>query len=305
LKGRPEHFSGAVGTYQIVTDAQPWTVRVEEPVTFTVWIMGHGSPPPRPKLAELPEFKDQFYITDLPAEADCWLFSYTLKPKHEGVKKIPRLSYIYYDPQLRRYQPAHASSIPLEVQPRLRTVPVKVNGTPPALQAPERMFQVVAGSAVLRREQPASLPGPFGLLLLLLLAPPLLCGAWYGIWRRLYPDAARLVRRRRSRAAQEALHALHAPPQPAEVARLAALVAGYLRQRLDLTTAEPTPPETVRHLERMGVSAPLAAQAGSFFAACDAARFAPRALSTVEQLAAEAERLILALEADPCLCDES
>jgi hypothetical protein len=78
-------------------------------------------------------------------------------------------------------------------------------------------------------------------------------------------------------------------------------VADYLRQRLDLVSAEPTPAETLAHLRRFHVSARAAARVAAFFHACDAVRFSPEPLVEGRQLLTEGEAVILTLEAEPCL----
>jgi hypothetical protein len=136
-------------------------------------------------------------------------------------------------------------------------------------------------------------------LAVLLLLPPLGCAAWYAAWRRLRPDAARLARLHRSRAAQAALKRLHALGADGG-AESGAVVADYLRQRLDLTPEEPTPAEALAQLRRAHISPPVAARVGEFFRAWDALRFAPGNARDGRQVVAEAENVILALEAESC-----
>ena len=135
-------------------------------------------------------------------------------------------------------------------------------------------------------------------MVVLLLFTLLACGAWYLTWRRLYPDAGRLVQQRRSRAAEMALKALDRLPRGAadlRAAHIAATVTAYLQQRLDLLTAEPTPAEAASHLRTTGCPDALAQEAESFFRTCDAVRFFPEAKAI--DLPASARQLILDLEA--------
>jgi hypothetical protein len=114
-----------------------------------------------------------------------------------------------------------------------------------------------------------------------------------------------------------ALRALRQDHQ-AEPARVFLVLTNYLRQRLDLTVVEPTPPEVTEHLRRIGVARVLRGKFAEFFQACDAGRFAPQPeangvrrtdLQSVQQkrtdcksvlLANDAANLIQALEAEPC-----
>jgi hypothetical protein len=173
-----------------------------------------------------------------------------------------------------------------------------VEGKIPILEAPDSVYQLVEGSMVLRRESPFELPGPLELGALLL-GPPVLGGFWYIVWRRRNPDAVSQARKRRSRAAQHALKALHRLGKLdalTQAHQAEAVVSSYIRQRLDLLTAEPTPAEVAHHLEQSGSSPALAQEGARFFAECNAARFAPGLMARADNWMATATRLVLALE---------
>jgi hypothetical protein len=188
----------------------------------------------------------------------------------------------------------YTDPIPLQVRPH-EAVAVP-------LQAPASAFQLATGPGLLARQAPWAPPG-VAVTALLLLGPPLLCAAWYSGWRRRYPDAARQARQRRSRAARLALQQLRAArglPPDQRAARAASAVASYLRERLELAAAEPTPLETARHLQRKGCSAEVTEQAAGFFRACDEARFLPAPPPDGPDPAAAGTQLILAVEAETC-----
>lgn len=304
---QPADFDGAVGGYRIRTQAKPTTVQAEDPLLFTVLITGSGPAghlPRRPDLRRLPLFKRQFAIEDVPdrdryvAGEHTWQFSYRLRPRSldPPVKAIPAVPFVYYKPHLidpeRGYQTDYSRPIPLKVLPRA----VVTKPEAPPVQLPARLYELVEGSQVLRHERPSAPPGLTGILLLLL-APPALCAGWYVTWRRLYPDAARLTRRRRSRAARQALGALETAGRDDRAPeKAAAITALYLRQRVDLSAAEPTPAEVAGHLEGAGFPAVLGARVAEFFRECDAARFGPGPLRGGTDFPAAAAELILALE---------
>src|SRR5262249_54557132 len=144
---------------------------------------------------------------------------------------------------------------------------------------------------------------PAWLLILLIVAPPLTCSTWYLVWRSRNPDAARLIRRRRSRAAQQAMRALQAVDKiqtGMEASSVAETLAVYLCLRLDFPAQEPTPAEVAAYLEGKGFSATLAEQVASVFRACDVARFAPKPILSEDHLQATAVNLILSMESEPC-----
>lgn len=323
LTGRPVDvpFSEASGGFAMQTSVDRTTVQVEDPVVFVVRIKAMApvrKPPRRLSLSEFSGFAQAFHIEDLAhpagevtlalrlvgAGADpCWAwigglfpqseweFRYRLSPRSTDVKEVPSLPLAFYDPRLQRFQRQYADAIPLEVKPR------KVVEVP--LAFPEEAFQLVIGPDVLATVRPWSPPGPVSLAFLMG-APPLLCAGWYLIWRRRYPDAARLARARRSRAAQLALDLLRkAPAEPRQRAQVAGrAVTRYLRLRLDLPCEEPTPRESVEQLIRLGLPETMTAAVGRFYQSCDAARFAPVPPAETPDLTSKAAELILELETE-------
>jgi hypothetical protein len=330
IKNRPDNFSDAVGTFEISMAAKPTTVRFGQPLTLTVRVTATGpvqQPPRRTELRDLPTFRKHFYIENLPGPDDdpasagnknAWEFTYRLKPRTTHVDAIPSLPFVYYKPAspgrpLARgsYQTRYAPRIELTVQPpETETTPSA--GTPevPALKAPESVYRIVEGPAVLRRPSAWDHAGPV-VAAVALAGVPLLCAGWYVLWRRRYPDAARLARKRRSLAARQALRALEALPKqpPDEQARqAAAIVALYLRERVELTTVAPTPEEAALRLRQAGLSAGSSDAVADFLRSCDAARFAPEALRSslgAGGWAGTASDLILTLEEEPCLAQAS
>jgi hypothetical protein len=307
LIGQPENFSGAVGRFHIAATASATDLRAEDALVLNIQINSIGpvgQAPKRPDLRSLPRFKSRFVIQDLPSRdvtgampgGRRWEFFYSLKPRGPEVTEVPPLLFVYYKPGVvpreKGYWTTATRSIPLKVRPRGRATLVDANGRP--LRAPESMYGLTAGPSVLQRShfvvQPSAL-----LITALVLFPPLLGLGWYLAWRRLYPNAARIARIRYSLAAQLALRTLHAGRDSDAAFRS---VESYLRNRLGVTTATPTPDEILTHLRQSGVSGEVAAKVVEFFRACDAVRFAPA--HAPADLSGTAEALILALETETC-----
>jgi hypothetical protein len=305
VQGRPENFSWVVGSYDdLIASATPTELSVADPLVLKVTVTGSGPPryhPKRELLKLFPaDFDKDFFVKPLPErdralpEEKTWEFFYELRPKHEGVQKVPLLQLAYYPGYGARYQTLIAPAIPLTVKPQAQVAPPTDVQT---LQSADGFYALATGPQVLRRAGTGQVPMP--VLAAALLAPLFACGIWFVFWRRRSRRAARAARRRRSQAAERTLRGLRGLG-PADGSKVSELLASYLRQRLDLPAAEPTPREAAGHLRRLGVSAALARQATDLLYACDLARFAPTPSAEAEDLAGGAERLILALEAEPC-----
>jgi hypothetical protein len=309
--GRPVDlpFSEASGWFEVQARAEPATLAAESPLTFTLMVRAvrpPRRPPQRLDLRQMPDFAEQFYLEDSGEEAarpdeHTWEFSYRLKPKNVDVRAIPSLPFVYFNPYLltasKGFQVLYTDPIPLHVLPP-ETVQMPVQG-------PESAFLPSTGNEVLERRTPWTQPSSTTILALLI-APPFSCLIWYLIWRRMYPDAARLADQRRSRAARQALNALHAARRldvETRAARIANLVAVYLQQRIDLTVAEPTPHEVAALFAQHGCSTALTERAVHFFEMCDRVRFLPAGASPPADLHDAAVRLILAVE--EALCPKS
>src|SRR6266571_2093021 len=72
VAGRPERFSGAVGSFQegdVTLRAEPRELLEGQSLLVTVRVATSGdvqTPPRRPDLKSLPRFAERFYIEDLP-----------------------------------------------------------------------------------------------------------------------------------------------------------------------------------------------------------------------------------------------
>lgn len=304
----PPQFSRIVGKYSISSSASPTEVQVEMPVTLTVHISGQGLlnyQPQRRHLRIFPdEIADDFYVEEVPDEDRApasvqervWTFVYRLRPKHVKVQAIPELRLLYYVPGGRGFQSTFAPDIPIKVTPPPEPTPAKLGLK--VVVVPDRFYHLRSVEDVLRDDTPLSRPGP-GVLLALVAGPPLACWLWYARWRRCHPNAAESTQRRRSRAARLALASL--ADQPGNVERTRAAAVDFLRQRLELTAAEPTPVEVARHLKRLGFATSVVSGWANLLHACDHVRFTSSPSAPGTDLATEAVRLIRELEADPCV----
>jgi hypothetical protein len=299
--GQPDNFSHLIGRYRITASAAPRDVFVEEAIILTVTIQWTVVNRPLPNKDYLPsrkhlkifpdEMTNDFYIGDLPkqdsydAKKRIWTFHYQLLPKNEKVTAVPPLELMYYDPKSQpqpRYEPSVTSAIPIKVKVR-----------PQVKAAPEGMYHIVTGEAVLRRSEPGSVN--WILIVLGLFLPPAGSILGYRLWRYRYPDHAGQRLRRQSRAARQSLKELRLLGDDPDGSRSGEVLARFLHARLDLPPAAPTPLEVRLHLWKEGFSAELTDRVGDFFHAVEC-RFAPLENGTPKDTRAEAARLIQAVE---------
>jgi hypothetical protein len=295
--GQPENFSHLVGKFTIAVAASSTDVFAEEPILLTVRIKAEGDLPNKNYLPErkflkiiTEDMRQSFFIAPPPDRQDdydpktrTWIFYYRLQPKSEQVTAIPALELMFYNPALPpdfRYQPSSSTAIPLKVKLR-----------PQVIVAPESMYRLAHGDNVLHRAADASVPWAWMVLGLAL--PP--AGALLGfrLWRHYHPDRA--SKRRQSRAARQALKALRGLRDDRDGQRVGAVFTHFLRARLDLPPAEPTPVEVRLHLWKAGFSPQLTDRVGAFYSDAES-RFAPLPNGTGHDRRKEAVRLIVAVE---------
>lgn len=270
-----EHFYGAISTrksVQVRWQLTPATVPFGESFTLSLVVSNVVNPDElvRPPLLDFPAFRELFSaIEDLPPDptaGDEFTFSYRVTPRHEGPQAVPELKFCSYQPLApsgHTTLTTHAAKVPFTV------TKAKL---PPAqpLIGPEEFF-AVRSDAVFTRSG-----APDWWLWVGLTAGGVIVGVgWVIVWRRLYPDAARLAVIRRNRAVRIALDRLRRPKVTADT--VAVTLRNYLIARYGLAFTAQTPAEVAAGLEEVGVPAEQAAEAGAVLRACDAARFAAAA----------------------------
>jgi tetratricopeptide (TPR) repeat protein len=120
-EGRPSDYRGAVGRYQIVTQATPLTVDAGDPITLNIGIEGTGPMElvQAPPLSDLQVLTDDFRIADqsLPgfARDSTKVFSTTIRPLREGIAKIPPIPFSFFDPEAERYETVFSDPIEITV----------------------------------------------------------------------------------------------------------------------------------------------------------------------------------------------
>ena len=117
--GRPPHFNGAIGEYQISAEIERGWVEVGHALTFTVRVSGHGNiqtvtPPQLPAITGVmvsgPKLVENTTATSR-------VYAYVLTPARTGALRIPAIKYAYFDPSRAAYATTQTTPIPVSVRP--------------------------------------------------------------------------------------------------------------------------------------------------------------------------------------------
>jgi BatD DUF11 like domain len=110
MQGQPDHFTGAIGQFQITGDARPTSVAVGEPVTLTFSVAGEGNFDyvRCPALPDAPGWKAYVpsaktaYRNESHTNA-VKTFQQSIIPQKNGNLQLPAAIFIYFDPETKQY----------------------------------------------------------------------------------------------------------------------------------------------------------------------------------------------------------
>jgi hypothetical protein len=184
--GQPADYRGAVGQYQIATDATPTQVKSGDPINLVIGISGTGPMElvQAPPLAELSELTANFKVPNEPlagfVKGDRKVFSTTIRPRNAGVAEIPSIPFSYFDPAAKQFVTVHskpvsvkveqAETLTLDAAQHDTAVGANTNATQPAAASAKEALQNFAGSNVLVQESPWRMNS--SVLITLLALPP-------------------------------------------------------------------------------------------------------------------------------------
>ncbi|MCA9008225.1 MAG: BatD family protein, partial [Planctomycetaceae bacterium] len=121
-EGRPVDYRGAVGRYNIVTQATPTDVNAGDPITLNIGISGTGPMElvQAPPLSELPTLTADFKVADQSlagfVQDDTKLFSTTVRPRRAGITEIPPIPFSFFDPATEKYETVMSQPISITVK---------------------------------------------------------------------------------------------------------------------------------------------------------------------------------------------
>ena len=240
--GRPDRFSGLVGSFEVAAAAAPTNPKVGDPISLQVTVRGSGdlaglAEVDLTRLDQAGDFRVGAQRVErspgrFPSRA---VFRATIRALHDSVSAVPPVRLSYFDPQRGAYAEASSAPIALDVQPaRQVTLRDVEGGAPPSTAggglaaAADGIAHNYEGDRLLRRQRfdAAAFAGsPAGVALLAV--GPAAAGI-IALWRRLRRIAAAAP------AARGALARLRRSVAEAgdDPAALAPALHGYLRARI-------------------------------------------------------------------------
>ena len=117
--GRPPHFKGAIGDYQISAEIERGWIEAGRELTLTVRISGHGNiqtvtPPTLPRIAGvIVSGPNPLEVTTSTSRT----YVYTLTAARKGIFRIPAIEYASFDPIRAVYATTQTTPIPVSVRP--------------------------------------------------------------------------------------------------------------------------------------------------------------------------------------------
>lgn len=117
--GKPSHFSGAVGEYQISAQVDRTSVETGSALTLSIRISGRGNmqtvtAPKFPAVAGVVVNGPNLVEDATPTNRT---YAYALIPARTGTLRIPAIAYVYFDPNRAVYATTQTTPIPVSVHP--------------------------------------------------------------------------------------------------------------------------------------------------------------------------------------------
>ena len=133
--GKPQHFSGAIGEYQISAQIARGWVEAGSAVTLSVRISGRGNikTVTAPKLPPIPGVIVNGPNLTEDSTSTSLAYAYALIPTQRGALRIPAIEYTYFDPNRAVYATTQTAPIPISVRPNPNDIAEDETGNSPWL----------------------------------------------------------------------------------------------------------------------------------------------------------------------------
>jgi hypothetical protein len=303
--GRPDAFTGAVGRFALNAIARPTTVRVGDPIELTLTITGDGALEtlPPPDLTLQSRLNELFRV---PSEqlagkeaSGTRRFTQTIRARRAEATEIPPIEYVYFDPELGKYQVARSLPIPISVSGADTLDAGDLPGGAVASTAEGRAVEPLdglRGNATDERRLLAVTPTPsFRQVAVVTTTPAAVFGmTWlYLTLSRLRSTDPRRVRRREAlRVALQRLSAARPLPATEAAREVEATLAQFLSDRTGEPAARLSGREGLERLRSASADPKLLTDWSSLLDRCAALSYGAAGDSEAETLFEHAERCL-------------
>ena len=133
--GKPQHFSGAIGEYQISAQIARGWVEAGSALTLSVRVSGRGNMKTvtAPKLPPIPGVIVNRPTLTEDSTSTSVAYTYALIPSQRGMLRIPAIEYTYFDPNRAVYATTQTTPIPVSVRPNPNAMAEDETGSSPWL----------------------------------------------------------------------------------------------------------------------------------------------------------------------------
>ena len=125
LPNAPDEFDGAVGTFKFDASIDKKNVSVNDAISLKIKVWGNGNLklinepevnfPPDFELFDDAKISDNIKNTSAGASGSR-TFEYIFSPRHSGDYKIPAISFVYFDPSLKKYKTIKSKEFAIHVE---------------------------------------------------------------------------------------------------------------------------------------------------------------------------------------------
>ena len=158
--GRPDNFSGAVGSFELDVTAVPQDLPVGDPITVQMRINGTGylADAAAPTFVQADGFRTYEPLAGK-TQGSTKSFEQVLIPQDQTLDAVPAVRFSYFDPQAHRYRTLESQPIALVVRPpQTTTRKTVVTGHPDAPSARSQAEQEALGQDIVYiKDGPGSL----------------------------------------------------------------------------------------------------------------------------------------------------
>ncbi len=113
--GRPQSFSGAVGTFDFQVTVTPASVKVGDPLTIRTTLKGQGNL----NAVQMPVFESQahfkFYDPQITEDKGVKTVEQVAIPTSDTVKEFPAITFSYFDTQSQKYRTVTRGPFPIDI----------------------------------------------------------------------------------------------------------------------------------------------------------------------------------------------